>query len=222
MRLIIMANKNLFSSLLSTITTIGSLTIMASCGYDAYKNAKNSANADVSELNMQNQFNNPINANMLINNPYQSVSYLRSNQPTNLQNLYAKTKGWLKGAVKSLSSNFLTLSLACLGTIFSRNYFGKLFFVGSITSFLGKNLFNVSKRSNNPLGSIMLNNNQIPYSKISNVPISPTNSNVSYLNPVNVYSNMPVYGSQIISPATPYIPNNSPYIPYQQQQIRLF
>ena len=218
-----MANKNLFSSLLSTITTIGSLSIMASCGYDAYKNAKNSANADVYELNMHSQFNNPINANMLINNPYQPVSYINSNQVTNLQNLGAKTKGWLKGAVKSLSSNFITLSTAALGAIFSRNYLGKLFFIGSIASIFGKNLFNVPKLSNKQLNSVMLNKDQAPYLQISNIPLSPVASNISYINQAGMYPNIPVYGSQIISPATPYIPNNSPYIPYQQQQqIRLF
>lgn len=214
-----MANKNLFSSLLSTITTIGSLSIMASCGYDAYKDAKNSANADVYALNMQSQFNNPINANMLINNSYQTISNL--NQPSNLQNLGAKIKGWFKGVVNSLSSNSLTLSTAALGTIFSRNYFGKLCFFASIATILGKNLFNNAKRSNKQLSNVMLNNNQVPYSQISNIPLSPIGSNISHLNPINVYPNIPVYGSQIISPATPYIPNNSPYIPYQQQ-MRVF
>lgn len=221
-----MSNKNLFSSLLSTITTIGSISIMASCGYDAYKNAKKSANSDVYDLNMQAQYNNPINANVLINNPYQQVPYLNPNQPTNLQNLAARIKGWLKGSINSLSSSFLTLSLAALGAIFSRNYLGKLCFVGSIASILCKNLLKNPKSINKQISSIGLSNNQVPYAQISNVPLSMT-SNVPLINPTNptIFNpNVPIYGSQIISPvaSSPYIPYNSPYIPYQQQQMRIY
>ena len=217
-----MANKNLFSSLLSTITTIGSLSIMVSCGYDAYKNAKNSADADVYSFNMQNQLNNPINANKLINNPYQQTAYLNSNQPNNLQNLGVKTKGWLKGVVNSLSGNFITLSAAALGAIFSRNYFGKLCFFGSLVSIFGKNLINGNKKSNKQLNSLSLLGNQIPFSETNTMSYTPVVANVPLATGNLVNPTMPVGTAQIVSPATPYIPYNSPYIPYQQQQIRLY
>ena len=82
-----MSNKNIFSSLLSTITTIGSLSLIASCGYDAYNEAKKTANADLYNLNLQTQINNPLNANMLINNPYQSATYMNYNQSADLQTI---------------------------------------------------------------------------------------------------------------------------------------
>lgn len=205
-----MANKNIFKSLLSTITTIGSLSIMASCGYDAYKTAKNTANADVYNLNLQTQFNNPINANALINSPYQQAAYLNVNQPSNLQNIAAKTKGWFKGLINSLSRNFITLSTAALGVIFNRNYFGKLFFGFSIASILGKNLINGYKKLNKQANSFALTN-QIPFSEtdtrvpVANVPLSP----VGFANPT-----IPVGTPQIVGPAYPYIPC--------QPQIRLY
>ncbi len=210
-----MANKNIFNSLLSTVTTIGSLCIMASCGYNAYKTAKNSAEAEVYNLNMQSQFNNPISAGALINNPYQQNAYLNVSGPTKIQSTGAKVKGWLGGAVKSLSDNFIPLTTAALGAIFNRNYFGKLFFISSIVSLFGKDLF---KKNKSQTSQINLNgfNNQVPYSQMTGVPTTVV-SNTPLMNPYVVSQVPPINGTSYISPASPYIPNNSPYIPYQQQ-----
>ncbi len=218
-----MANKNIFSSLLSTVTAIGSLSIMASCIYDAGKNAKNMSNADVYNLNMQYQFNNPLNANVLINNSYAQGIYSNINQPTNLENLGAKLKGGLKGAVASLSQNFITLCLAALGAVCNRNYIGKLCFIGSLVSMFGKNLLKKSKLSNKELASMGLNiNNNVPYQNINSMTLTNAPNNLQ-INPLMPMVQTPVmyYGNNLVNPAYPYLPNNSPYIPYQQT-MRLY
>lgn len=215
-----MANKNIFNSLLSTVTTIGSLFIMGSCGYDACKTAKKSADAEVYNLNMQSQFTSTMNAGALINNPYQQNGYLNISSPTKLQYVGAKAKGWLAGAVKSLSDNFIPLTTAALGTIFNRNYFGKLFFIGSIASLFGKDLFKKNKIQAAQLNPNIFNS-QLSYTQ--NTGITPNIvPNTPLMNPYVAPQVPQMYGTSYINPASPYIPNNSPYIPYQQQQLRIF
>lgn len=216
-----MSNKNIFSSLLSTITTIGSLSIIASCGYDAYNAAKKAANEDLYNLNLQTQINNPLNANMLINNPYQSATYMNYNQPADLQTIETKTKGYFRGAINSLSGNFITISAAALGTIFNRNSIGKVFFVGALLSKLFKGFFKLNKNQKKQLSSMALYGNQVPFSQVNTMSYSPVVSNVPLGTGFATSSTMTIGTPQVISPAYPYIPNNFPYIPLQMQ-MRLY
>lgn len=220
-----MSNKNIFSSLLSTITTIGSLSIIASCGYDAYNEAKKTANADVYNLNLQTQINNPLNANMLINNPYQSATYMNYNQSTDLQTIETKTKGYFRGAINSLSGNFITISAAALGAIFNRNSIGKVFFVGAFLSKLFKGFLKFFKsklnKNQKQINSMALYGNQAPFSQVNTMSYSPVVSNVPLGTGFATSPTMNIGTPQVISPAYPYIPNNSPYIPLQMQ-MRLY